>query len=195
MTKNEIFQLVENKYGPLTSALKNDWAACSDVLQLKKGFSLVKEEQRCSKMWFIAEGTLRAYYHKDAKRVCDWFAFDQEFICALSSFYADEPSRHEIDLLSDAVLLETSREDIERLCEAHHCFERLGRLSTAESMLGLQEKIVSLQFETAENRLKQLLQKYPDLYLKAPLGDIASYIGITRETLSRLRAKPDSNVI
>jgi len=110
--------------------LKKEWAARSKIKILKKGHLLVEEGKRSSSLWFIASGGLRAYYTKDGKKICDWFAFKNEFICALSSFYSRQPSFHRIDLLSDAVLLETSRDDIATLCEMFHEFERLGRLST-----------------------------------------------------------------
>lgn len=189
MNKDQIISQIETKYCKLSEESKAAWLNKSKLLHLKKSEILVKEQTRSDKIWFIAEGSLRAYYMKDGKKICDWFAFENEFISAITSFYSDQPSLHQIDTLSDTILLESSREDISELCDQFHDFERLGRLSTTETMIRLQQRIVSLQFETAHQKLQNLLKQYPNIYLKIPLGDIASYLGITQETLSRLRAK------
>ena len=189
MTKEEIIQQIELKFCKLSKESKEAWLDKSKLVHLKKSEVLVEEGKRSNKIWFIAQGNLRAYYLKNGKRVCDWFAFENEFISAITSFYSDSPSLHQIDVMEDAVLLETSREAIGELCDRFHDFERLGRLSTTETMLRLQQRIVSIQFETASQKLQNLLKQYPDIYLRLPLGDIASYLGITQETLSRLRSK------
>ena len=74
------------------------------------------------------------------------------------------------------------------LCDKHHDFERVGRLSTTKTLIQLQQRIVSLQFKSSKERYDSLLEKYPQIELRAPLGDIASYLGITQETLSRIRS-------
>lgn len=192
MTKEEIVHQIEAKFGKLSEKAKIAWNQRSKVIRLHKSKILVEEGKRSDKIWFISSGTMRAFYLKDGKRICDWFALDQEFISAITSFYSNKPSLHQIDAVTDVTLLETSRQDIEELCTQFHEFERLGRLSTTETMLRLQQRIESLQFETAGQKLQNLLNQYPDIYQKLPLGDIASYLGITQETLSRLRAKENN---
>lgn len=189
MDKQEIINQVEKKFCALSEESKKAWSKKSKIIKLQKSEILVEEGKRSDKIWFIAKGIMRAFYIKEGKKVCDWFAFDHEFISAITSFYSDAPSIHQIDAISEVTLLETSREDIGLLCEEFHVFEKLGRLSTTETMLRLQQRIVSLQFESAGQKLQNLLKQYPDIYLKLPLGDIASYLGISQETLSRLRAK------
>ena len=189
MNKEEIVSQIESKFCKLSKESKVAWDAKSKIITLKKSETLVEQGKRSDKIWFIAKGIIRAYYLKDGKRICDWFAFENEFISAITSFYSNAPSLDQIDVISDAILLETSRESITELCDQFHDFEKLGRLSTTETMLRLQQRIVSLQFETASQKLNNLLEQYPNIYQLLPLGDIASYIGITQETLSRLRSK------
>ena len=80
------------------------------------------------------------------------------------------------------------RADMQALCDRHHDIERLGRLSTTKTMLQLQRRVVSLQFETAHQRFDNLLKVYPQITQRVPLHHIASFLGITPETLSRVRA-------
>lgn len=189
ISKEEIVKQIEAKFGRLSEEAKAAWNQRSKIITLRKSEILVEEGKRSDKIWFISNGTMRAFYLKDGKKICDWFAFDNEFISAITSFYSDQPSLHQIDAVTEVTLLETSRQDIEELCHQFHEFERLGRLSTTETMLRLQQRIVSIQFESAGQKLQNLLKQYPDIYQRLPLGDIASFLGITQETLSRLRAK------
>ena len=188
MTKEQTFKAIESISGPMSEALKSAWTEKSTVRLVKKGEVLVHEGERSTDLWFVAHGTIRAFYFKDGKQICDWFGFKGDFICAITSYYQDKPSLHQVDMLSDGVLLSTSRENIETLCDQFHEFERLGRMSATSTMIALQEKIVSIQFETSQKRLENLLEVRPDIYQLVPLGDIASYLGMTQETLSRIRA-------
>jgi len=154
MTKADIVDLIEAKYSPMAQELKHAWAENSKLRIVKKGEILVHEGERSTDLWLVATGVARAIYSNDGKRICDWFAFETDYICAISSFYQDKP-----------------------------------RLSATETMLRLQEKIVSIQFESAQRKLENLLEVHPNIYQRVPLGDIASYLGMTQETLSRIRSE------
>jgi CRP-like cAMP-binding protein len=99
------------------------------------------------------------------------------------------PSEHYIELTENSIVLEFEREKLTELSNKHHDFERLSRKIITKIMLQLQQRVVYLQFATAKERYHFLLKEYPKIELHIPLGDIASYIGITQETLSRIRAK------
>ena len=73
------------------------------------------------------------------------------------------------------------------LADKHHDFERLGRLVVTKTMLQLQHRIVAVQFETAQQKYENLLKARPDITQRVSLSHIASYLGITLETLSRIR--------
>lgn len=179
---------LEKAYCPLSENCINELMQFSDIKTYPKNTILVREGEYSDKLFFILEGCARAYYNKDGKLISDWFAFEDDFICAIVSFFLKVPSPHYIETCETSTVLEFSGPDVETMCERHHDFERLARLSTTKTMLQLQQRVVSLQFETAQQRLENLLNIRPDIMERIRLGDIASFLGMTQETLSRLRA-------
>lgn len=182
-----IIDTIVAQFGVLSSATKNDIKKCSKIRKVDKGEILVREGEYSHELYYIAKGGARAYYLKDGKTITDWFAFENDFISSIVSFFLGVPSQHYIEVLEDTTFMVLQLRDIEELCDEHHDFERLARMSTTKTMLQLQQRIVSLQFKSSKERYDSLLERYPQIELRAPLGDIASYLGITQETLSRIR--------
>lgn len=195
MTKEEIVESIGQNYSSLTSESKKDFINNSKLITLDKPSKIVTEGQYFDKAYYIVKGCARAYYLQDGRDITDWFAFENTFICSINSFFLDIPSQHYIEILEPAVLLEVSRKDIEALSDKHHEIERLFRIITTCTMLQLQERVVSLQFKTAEQKYNSTLSIYPDITQRVPLKHIASYIGITLETLSRIRSPKKANLI
>ena len=86
------------------------------------------------------------------------------------------------------LLLEVKREDVNRLSDLYQAFDRLGKTIIRRTLLKLQQRVISLQFESAQQKYDNLLAMTPDIEIRVPLTHIASYLGITLETLSRIRA-------
>ena len=103
------------------------------------------------------------------------------------------PSPHYIEVLEDSVLAEISRAEFDRLSDKYREFERLTKNIITKTMLQHQARIASMQFYSAEQKYNNLLSIYPTITQRIPLTHIASYIGITLETLSRIR-KPKKRI-
>lgn len=157
------------------------------LLHPGKNTCLVKEGQYADKTYYIVSGCARAFYLKDGKDITDWFAFENDFICSINSFFLQVPSPHYIEVVTPGTLLEINRADFQQLSDRYRDFDRLGKQVITKTMLQLQQRIVSVQFETARQKYENLLAIHPDIPLKVPLTHIASYLGITLETLSRIR--------
>jgi CRP-like cAMP-binding protein len=97
------------------------------------------------------------------------------------------PSPHYIEVLEPSILLEISRENINLLSDKYKEFDRLGKIIVTKTMLQQQQRIVSIQFETAQQKYENILKIRPDITKRVALTHIASYLGITLETLSRIR--------
>lgn len=184
---DEIIAAIVSQFGPLSPEAISDVKKVGQIRKVTKGEILVREGSYSYELYYVAKGGARAYYLKDGKTISDWFAFEDDFISSIVSFFLGVPSQHQIEVLEDTTLMVLQLQDIEMLCDKYHDFERLARLSTTKTMLQLQQRIVSLQFKSSKERYDSLLEKYPQIELRAPLGDIASYLGITQETLSRIR--------
>lgn len=186
---DEIIHKITKDYSHLSEETIEEWKRNVHVLELTKGTQLVKEGEYTNSIFYIYKGSAKAYHLKDGKTITDWFAFDNEFICAITGYFLEQASEHYIELTENCVLLEFRRAHLSTLSKKYHDFERFTRITITQIMLQLQERVVYLQFSSAKERYDFLLQKYPDIELRIPLGDIASYIGISQETLSRIRAK------
>jgi len=185
----QILQRITEQYCPLSHETLTDIKNIGQIEYFKKGELLAKEGQYSDELYYVANGGARAYYLLDGKTITDWFAFEDDFISSIVSYFLDVPGQHQIEMLEDTTMLVLKRDQVDFLCDRHHDFERLGRLAVTKTMMQLQQRIVSIQFKSSKERYESLLEKYPKIELRAPLGDISSYLGITQETLSRIRSQ------
>ncbi|MEM7298373.1 MAG: Crp/Fnr family transcriptional regulator [Bacteroidota bacterium] len=187
MTKEDILNKIGEIYAPLSPECQQELFDNLVLLSLEKGEILVREGEYADKAYFILHGCARAYYLNDGRDISDWFAFENEFISSIVSFFGKEPSPHYIELLQDAIVLQISRTTIESLSDKYHDFERLIRVVVTETMLRQRERISSILFQSAKERYDHIMRIRPDITNRVPLMHIASYLGITLETLSRIR--------
>lgn len=189
MSKEKIINTISKTYSKLTYECQQELISVSKVFTLQKGEQLVKAGQYSDKTFFIINGCARAFYLKGGKDISEWFAFENDFISSINSFFLNIPSPHYIELLEDSEILELSRKDVEILSDKYRDFERLIKIIITKTMLRQQERILSMQFHSAEEKYENILSIHPNITEKVPLTHIASYIGITLETLSRIRKR------
>ena len=99
------------------------------------------------------------------------------------------PSVENIQLLEGSILWAISKDDLTRLMKEHHDIERLVRIAYEKYYIRLEERYVNAQFRTATERYQNLMNETPHILERVPLGAVASYLGISSETLSRIRAR------
>lgn len=184
---DHVINIICNNYGQLSQECIEDFKKISNIEIYEKNKILIREGQTSDKLFFIISGSLRAYYIKKEKEVTDWLAFENDFMCAVNSYLCGIPSPHFLETIETTYCLLISRKDVNDLCIKHHDFERLCRYISNKILLQLQKRIVSLQFETAYEKYENLIIERPDITQRIPLGYLASYLGITIETLSRMR--------
>lgn len=162
---------------------------CMEQVILAKNDFLLTEGKICRHLYFVQHGAVRGFYNLDGKEITHWFAFEPDFVTSFHSFITQEPAVENIQLLEGSILWAISKSNLDALMSQHHEVERLVRIAYEKYYLRLEERFVNAHFKTASERYQNLLLQNPSLLARVSLGHIASYLGITQETLSRIRSK------
>ena len=160
----------------------------SEIVLAKNDF-LVTHGKRCRNLYFLQQGALRGYYTLEEKEITHWFAFENDFVTSFHSFITGQPAVENIQLLQGSVLWSMSREKLNVLLDRFPEIERLVRIIYENYYIRLEERFINSQFKSAAERYQNLLEQAPHIVERVPLGYIASYLGISQETLSRIRGR------
>ena len=157
--------------------------------EFQKGHLLFRQGEICRHIFFIGKGLARIYYNTESgKEVTAWFFAENTFFTAHDSFYQNKPARDYCELLEDSVVYSLSFADMEAMLNENHEMAKFAFHAVYELAKKLTEFINGIKFQSAEDRYNALMQNYPNIFQRAKLGHIASFLGITQETLSRIRA-------
>lgn len=176
-------------YQPLSNEAEQALQECFTKITLAKNEFLLKEGKICRHLYFLEKGALRGFYNLDGKEITHWFGFENDFVTSFHSFITGEPAVENIQLLEGCTLWAIAKETVTSLLNQHHDIERLVRITYEKYYIRLEERYVNAQFKSAKERYENLLQKTPYILERVSLGFIASYLGISQETLSRIRSK------
>lgn len=160
----------------------------SEIVLVKNDF-LVTHGNRCRHLYFLQQGALRGYYTLEGKEITHWFGFENDFVTSFHSFITGQPAVESIQLLQGSILWNISREKLNELLDRFPEIERLVRIIYENYYIRLEERFINSQFKSASERYQNLLEQAPHIVERVPLGYIASYLGISQETLSRIRSR------
>jgi len=159
------------------------------IERICKSEFFIKEGQICSKIAFISEGLFRIYYLKDGIEINTCFCKENSITSSFNSFVNHIPSNENIQALENSVVVTLSSENLAKLYSDSQIWQTIGRLLTEKECLRLSDRASSLSFESALEKYKNLLKYQPGIIQRVSIQHIASYIGVSRETLSRIRSK------
>ncbi|MDB4286260.1 Crp/Fnr family transcriptional regulator [bacterium] len=179
---------IEQSSGQLSPKLKAEISSMTKIERHPKAAILLREGEVCRKVFFVEKGCLRFYYYDDeGKDITHWFVFEGEFITEIDSVFQQKPSEFYIEALEDCTLNTFIFADFIALIGEHKQITMFSFMLMMKSIIELGEKVKDLQFRNAEIRYKNLIEKHSDILLRVPLSYIASYLGITQQSLSRIR--------
>lgn len=157
--------------------------------KFKKHQFVLQEGENANNDFFILNGCLKSYFtDKNGKEHILQFGMQDWWITDYQAYYSETNATINIDCIEDSELLCLSFESREKLCSEMHKIEHFFRKKTNKRNAALQQRILSLLSNNAKEKYDQLLQLYPQLFQKVPKQLIASYLGVTRETLSRFNS-------
>lgn len=176
------------KISPLSPETETAFMDAWKTWELPKDHPLVRESTISDYIYFIHKGAARTYYIKNGKDITEWLALDQQFFLSITSFFQRSPSRLGVHTLEPSVISGIHYNDLMSMADKHHEVERLLRKMVTGSLILSQVRMDSIQFETAQQRYDRLLAYSPEIIRRVSLTYIASFLGITLETLSRIRS-------
>lgn len=188
MSKKKNKEILHRLYPSMEDSTLEIIVDHSEFVSFEKGTALVKEGDRHLYGYFIVKGAMKAYYLKDGKEVCTWFAFENEFIGTLHAFEG-LPSKETLELIEDSELIRFQLRGLKEVSEQNLAISLLVNEMMKEEILYLEDRLNQIQFMTSKERYERLLKKEPYLLQRVSLTDIASFLGISRETLSRIRSQ------
>jgi CRP-like cAMP-binding protein len=153
---------------------------------LKKKDFLLKQGGTCKDLVFVQKGCLRLYYIKDDIEISVWFAFPQSSAIEIYSFISERPSDYFLQVIDDSEVLCLSKTELNKLYQHQPKMQEMMRNFWEDVILNLINRFTALQKDSAEKRYLDLLQK-PDYLATIPQKYLASFIGVTPTSLSRIR--------
>jgi CRP-like cAMP-binding protein len=155
--------------------------------ELKNGDFLLREGTHCTHLSFVNRGLLRTYLVQDGKEYVRQFIAENGFAVELGSFLSGQVSPFSIQALEDCQLLQIEKARLDALFESSFYFMRLAKTISEHATVNLIRRSVSLIKDDAKKRYLDLLAQRPNIVQRVPQYMIASYLGITPESLSRIR--------
>lgn len=189
---NSIQSFIQAIYPLSENALQSMIAQWEEV-ELKKGTILFYEGKTASDIYLIERGIARAFCYKEDKELTFWFGKEGDFVLSYNSYIYDKPGYESIELLEDAVLHTIGHEELYALYQQNSEIANWGRRLAEQELVRTEERFINQLLRTATEKYEALLHQSPELLQRVPLGHIASFLGVTQVTLSRIRKKITPN--
>ncbi len=175
------------EYITLSEELKSELEKRLNKEVFKKGELVLNADKICTESYFITEGILRTYFLKEGKEISEYFCGTDEWVNSPRSFMQRKKDIYYIDAIEDTEAYCINVNDLVYLFDNFPEMERYSRLSMGTFFGHMMERITSIRFTTAKEKYDHFCQTYHPIYHRIPLGMVASYLGISPETLSRIR--------
>ncbi|QDP85886.1 Crp/Fnr family transcriptional regulator [Chryseobacterium sp. SNU WT5] len=185
----ELEQYIKSYFGVVNTDDLKTIVSLFKLTTIKKNDFLLKNGKRCDKLSFVQSGLLRMFITTDDKEITQWISTKGYFSTDLSSFVFETPSRLSIQALVDTEVFTISKEDYKLISELVPKWHELEKLFIVRCFIILEERIFSHLSMTAAERYEYFFENNRELFNQVPLQYIASMIGMTPETFSRIRKR------
>jgi CRP-like cAMP-binding protein len=162
-------------------------------MKVLRGHKLVNEGDVCDSMFYVDRGMVLQHYKKNNVTVTEHISHEGDMVICIESFFQRQPTRLMVHALETSVLYAIPYDKLQKLTEQSYEMCQLMFKFLERSLILSQQKADTLRFETAMERYVRTLRDHPDIIRRSPLHYVASYLQMTPETLSRVRAAYEAN--
>lgn len=186
-------QLIQEHFGLLSA---NELSLLRGYFReetLERNAFFTKSDKICDRLSLVTSGILRVYALSDGKEITQWISTENFLITDVSGFFFDQPNRWNIQAFTDTTLLTISKSNYRKLCAAFPKWNEIEKQFIVKCFAMIEDRIFSHLSMTAEERYQQYFRQHSALFNQVPLQYIASVLGMTPETFSRIRKKKAGN--
>ncbi|WP_442592013.1 Crp/Fnr family transcriptional regulator [Pedobacter sp. AW31-3R] len=183
------FREIVNKISPLPEESFLKLAKVVSEVKLPEGHLLFKSDTINNNIYFLAKGISRAYVNGEQNEITFGFFNEGTVLLSIKSYVMDTPGYENIELLEDCILFKLTKKELENLYHSDINLANWGRKLADISFLMTETQLITRQFRNSVERYEDFITTFPDLLQRLKLKYIASYLGMTQVTLSRIRAK------
>lgn len=180
----DIKEIINQRYA-MPDASLDRLRQCLSEVSYPKGFRVLENGKIEKDIFFIKNGIVRAYTSVDGKEITFWVGKEGATLVSMKGYVNDET----MELMEDSVLYVLKKKKLKELFTEDLHIANWGRRYAEMELLATEERLISMLSAIASERYKELLEKEPELLQRLPLGNIATYLGITQASLSRIRAQ------
>lgn len=193
-TKEELLPLLQlfNSLHPIGKRIEQYILKTAYRCSLVKGKFLLKNGEHCDSVYFIKKGLLRGFIKENDREITTWFALENELVAAIRTFALNTPAKENIQALEDCEMFAMKVTDLNNLYLKYPSFNIIGRKVMELYYVLAENRTYIIRMHEAEQKYELFLQLYAHIATRIPLTHIASFLGITVETLSRVRSKASS---
>ncbi|WP_452601863.1 Crp/Fnr family transcriptional regulator [Pontimicrobium sp. MEBiC06410] len=175
----------------LIGLTESEWEVFANQLKRQKHKAktiLIDEGKTAKSLYFIESGLFRTYKKIDDKNITTYFACDKQFVTVFNSFINQIPSSEVLEVIEDSIVYELSSHSLHQLYKNSLKFEKFGRILAERNHLCALERTLTMQTKSAKKKYLDFLKNYDKkIVTRAPQHQIASFLGIASESLSRVR--------
>ena len=187
-TPRDIARELARKYSTMTHEELDTLESILVPMKFAKGEIILKDGDICENIYYIDKGLVRQFYFKNGKEVTEHLGEDRTIFMCIESLFKETPSQLKVEALETSMVYALPKHRLESVALHNVNIQILYRKILEESLIFSQVHADLVRFETAGDRYKKMCKLMPQVVLRAPLLFIASYLQMTPETLSRVRA-------
>lgn len=184
----DIARELARKYSTMTHEELDVLESILVPMKFAKGEMILSEGEVCENIYYIERGLIRQFYFKHGKQITEHLGEDRTIFMCIESLFREEPTKLQVEAIEPTTVYALPKRRLEQVALHNVNIQILYRKILEESLIISQVHADLVRFETAQDRYKKMCKLSPQVILRAPLVYIASYLQMTPETLSRVRA-------